>query len=180
MIDHRIGTLLILSLALHCAVAQLDQASLGTQPKKERVVAMVKYDGIVRGLVGKLISMFEEKGLKLVAAKYVVLDDNKTAALYYRQHDKPYFPAVQKSLRNTPAFASIWEGFDLISKMGSFKKGSKSENLISISPELAQKGIRADFGITNTQNTVHITDVLEDYQKEADALFSPGDYVKNP
>jgi len=36
---------------------------------KERTFIMVKPDGVQRGLVGKIIQRFEEKGFKLVAMK---------------------------------------------------------------------------------------------------------------
>lgn len=37
---------------------------------KERTFIMIKPDGVHRGLVGKIIQRFEEKGFKLVALKY--------------------------------------------------------------------------------------------------------------
>lgn len=38
---------------------------------KERTFIMIKPDGVQRGLVGKIIQRFEEKGFKLVAMKMV-------------------------------------------------------------------------------------------------------------
>lgn len=38
---------------------------------KERTFIMVKPDGVQRGLVGKIIQRFEEKGFKLVALKFL-------------------------------------------------------------------------------------------------------------
>ena len=38
---------------------------------KERTFLMIKPDGVQRGLVGKIIQRFEEKGFKLVAMKMV-------------------------------------------------------------------------------------------------------------
>jgi len=37
----------------------------------ERTFIMVKPDGVQRGLVGKIIKRFEEKGFKLVAMKFM-------------------------------------------------------------------------------------------------------------
>lgn len=37
----------------------------------ERTFIMVKPDGVQRGLVGKIIKRFEEKGFKLVALKFM-------------------------------------------------------------------------------------------------------------
>lgn len=38
---------------------------------KERTFIMVKPDGVQRGLVGKIIERFEQKGFKLVAMKFM-------------------------------------------------------------------------------------------------------------
>ena len=38
---------------------------------KERTFIMIKPDGVQRGLVGKIIQRFEEKGFKLVAMKFM-------------------------------------------------------------------------------------------------------------
>lgn len=37
---------------------------------KERTFIMIKPDGVQRGLVGKIIQRFEEKGFKLVGMKF--------------------------------------------------------------------------------------------------------------
>lgn len=42
----------------------------GSDPYAERTFIMVKPDGVQRGLVGKIIKRFEEKGFKLVALKF--------------------------------------------------------------------------------------------------------------
>lgn len=38
---------------------------------KERTFIMIKPDGVQRGLVGKIVQRFEDKGFKLVAMKMV-------------------------------------------------------------------------------------------------------------
>lgn len=54
---------------------------------KERTFIMVKPDGVQRGLVGKIIQRFEDKGFKLVAMRMVwvsnVLSRNFIATLRF-------------------------------------------------------------------------------------------------
>ena len=40
----------------------------------ERTFVMVKPDGVQRGLVGEIVSRFENRGLKLVAGKFMRID----------------------------------------------------------------------------------------------------------
>lgn len=46
---------------------------------KERTFIMVKPDGVQRGLVGKIIQRFEEKGFKLVAMKMLWVSGGQLA-----------------------------------------------------------------------------------------------------
>lgn len=50
---------------------------------RERTFIMVKPDGVQRGLVGKIIKRFEQKGFKLVALKFTWVSINsKTSNVY--------------------------------------------------------------------------------------------------
>ncbi|MEK7194532.1 MAG: nucleoside-diphosphate kinase [Patescibacteria group bacterium] len=107
--------------------------------KKERTFVAVKPDGIQRSLVGEIIKRFEKVGLKLVAIKMLVVDDNhvekfytldpgwrritgeKTIASYKAKGltpptEDPY-EATEKILKNLikymtsgPVIAMVWEG----------------------------------------------------------------------
>ncbi|MCA9391799.1 nucleoside-diphosphate kinase [candidate division WWE3 bacterium] len=48
----------------------------------EQSVVLVKPDGVKRGLVGKIISRFEEAGLKLVAMKMIWVDEDHVGKHY--------------------------------------------------------------------------------------------------
>ena len=41
----------------------------------ERSYIMIKPDGVQRGLIGKIISRFEDKGFKIVGLKMLMADD---------------------------------------------------------------------------------------------------------
>ena len=49
---------------------------------KERTFIMIKPDGVQRGLVGKIIQRFEDKGFKLVAMKMVWVSGNRRHRLF--------------------------------------------------------------------------------------------------
>lgn len=48
-----------------------------THPKQERSFVMIKPDGVQRSLIGDIISRFERAGLKLVAAKFVMANEDQ-------------------------------------------------------------------------------------------------------
>ena len=53
-----------------------------THPKKERTFVAVKPDGIQRSLIGEIITRLEKVGLKLVAMKMLVADEDHVEKFY--------------------------------------------------------------------------------------------------
>ena len=50
---------------------------------KERSLILIKHDGVIRNLIGKIISRFEEAGLKIIAMKMIWADE-KLAKNHYQ------------------------------------------------------------------------------------------------
>ena len=47
----------------------------------ERTLVLIKPDAVQRGLIGQIISRFEQRGLKLVAMKFIQMDEALAAAI---------------------------------------------------------------------------------------------------
>jgi nucleoside-diphosphate kinase len=56
-----------------------------------RTFAMVKPDGVQKGLVGEIISRFEKKGLKMVALKIMKITPELAEKHYGEHKGKPFF-----------------------------------------------------------------------------------------
>ena len=59
----------------------------------ERTFVMVKPDGVQRGLIGEITSRFEHRGLKLVGAKALQLDEELATEHYSEHEGKPFLMA---------------------------------------------------------------------------------------
>ena len=58
----------------------------------DKTFVMIKPDGVQRNLIGRIISRFEDKGLRVVAIKFLRLDE-EMARKHYEEHvEKPSFP----------------------------------------------------------------------------------------
>ena len=57
----------------------------------ERTYAMIKPDGVQRGLVGEIISRFEKKGLKIVGLKMLQIPGEMAETHYGEHKGKPFF-----------------------------------------------------------------------------------------
>src|SRR3954451_15946506 len=80
----------------------------------ERTLILVKPDAFARGLTGEIIARFENKGLKIEALKYMVLDE-ETAKQHYAEHEgKPFFGELVEFITSGPLVAMVLEGDDAI------------------------------------------------------------------
>ena len=76
----------------------------------QRTLLLVKPDGVQRLLVGRVLTRFEERGLKLVGLK-LVLTDRALAERHYAVHSaKPFFRGLVDFITSAPLVAAVLEG----------------------------------------------------------------------
>ena len=57
----------------------------------ERTFSIIKPDAVERNKIGEITAMLESAGLRIVASKRILLDQNKAASFYGVHSDKPFF-----------------------------------------------------------------------------------------
>lgn len=80
----------------------------------ERSLVLVKPDGVQRGLVGKVITALEERGLRLTAARFLQVSQELAEAHYAVHAGKPFYNALIAFITSAPVMAMVWEGPDAI------------------------------------------------------------------
>lgn len=132
----------------------------------EKTVILIKPDGMKRGLIGKIITRFEEAGFRMVAAKLIRMDDELLNVWYAHHKDKPFFPSLCAFMKETPVLAMLWQGEEAVSKA--------REICGATDPAKAAPGtIRAEFGTEIQKNIIHVSDSAETAQKEENLIFKP-------
>ena len=117
----------------------------------ERTFVAVKPDGVQRGLIGEIVGRFEDRGLKLVGAKLVQIDE-ATAEEHYGEHeDKPFFDDLVEFITSGPTLAMVWEGNDAVRQV---RKMMGATSGLEADPGT----IRGDFGLDLQNNLVHGSD----------------------
>lgn len=130
----------------------------------EETFIMIKPDGIQRGLLGKIISRFDKKGLKLIALKMMHIDKNLAEEHYFEHIDKPFYKNLIEFITSGPIVAGVL-------------KGEKAINIVrklvgATSPDNAEPGtIRGDFAINTAFNIIHASDSSSTAKKEIDLFF---------
>lgn len=131
----------------------------------EHSVVLVKPDGLQRGLIGQIITRFEQKGLKLVGLKMIRLTDEILDQWYAHHKEKPFFASLKGFMMKSPIVAMVWEGVesvDTIRKLIGVTKGRAAE----------AGSIRGDFAMSQSNNLIHASDSHDNALKEKNMLFS--------
>ena len=135
-----------------------------------RTCLLVKPDGVQRGLVGEIMSRFEKKGLKLVAAKLMVIP-KATAEKHYAEHkDKKFFPSLISYITSGPVFAMVWEGENAVQVCRNIMGKTNPQ-------ESAPGTIRGDYCMVTGVNIIHGSDSPESAAREIGIFFRPEDLV---
>ncbi|MFB9324838.1 nucleoside-diphosphate kinase [Paenibacillus aurantiacus] len=130
----------------------------------ERTFVMVKPDGVRRGLVGDIVSRFEQKGFTLRGIKLMHIDRPLAERHYGEHREKPFFGELVDYLTSGEVCAMIWEGQHAV---------ANARSLIGkTNPVEAVPGtIRGDFAMDVASNVVHGSDSPESAEREISLFF---------
>ena len=136
----------------------------------EQTLIILKPDAIQRGLMGRIISRFEDKGLKVVGAKMMQITP-ELAAVHYEAHtEKPFYAGLVRFMTSSPVLVMVLEGVGAISVCRSMMGATFGSQ--------ADSGtIRGDFGVSNSFNLIHGSDSSEASKRELSLFFSDGEIL---
>ncbi|KAL9060969.1 MAG: hypothetical protein Q9162_000413 [Coniocarpon cinnabarinum] len=137
----------------------------------ERTFIAIKPDGVQRGLVGPIISRFEQRGYKLIALKLVTASKEHLEKHYADLSDKPFFKGLVAYMGSGPICAMVWEGKDVV------KQG---RNMLGATNPLASNPgtIRGDYAIEVGRNICHGSDAVDSAKKEIELWFGDKEVVQ--
>lgn len=130
----------------------------------ETTLIILKPDAVQRGLMGKIISRFEDKGLQIVGCKLMKISDQLAATHYEAHKTKGFYAGLVKFMTSSPVLVMAVRGNGAITicrNMMGATFGSK-----------ANPGtIRGDFGVSNSFNLIHGSDSPEAAERELKLFF---------
>lgn len=132
----------------------------------ERTLVLVKPDGVQRGLTGEIIKRFENRGLKLIAAKFLLVDESLAKKHYAVHEGKSFFPGLIRYITSSPLLAMVWEGPQAVAAVRQTVGATKPL-------EAAPGTIRHDFALEMGRNLVHASDSPENGELETSIWFKP-------
>jgi len=137
---------------------------------RERTFIAIKPDGVQRGLVGKIVQRFEERGFKMVALKMCAPGRAHLEKHYADLSKKPFFKDLVDYMVSGPIIAMVWEGLNAV-KCGRMMLGETN-------PQASLPGsIRGDFSIQVGRNICHGSDSVESANHEIALWFNKNELV---
>lgn len=130
----------------------------------ETTLILLKPDTVQRGLMGKVITRFEEKGLHIVGCKLMKISPELAQKHYEAHQGKPFYDGLVQFMTSSPVLALAVQGvgsIEISRKMMGATFGSKAE----------PGTIRGDFGVSNSFNLIHGSDSPEAAEREMSLFF---------
>ena len=131
----------------------------------ENTLSIIKPDAVKRDLTGKIIAMFEEKQLRIVAQKKIWLSKAQAGSFYAVHKDRPFFDELCDFMSSGPIVVQVLQGMNAIHR--------NREIMGATNPEQAEAGtIRKEFALSMTENSAHGSDSPETAREEISFFFS--------
>lgn len=132
----------------------------------ERTLVLLKPSAVERGLVGQIITRFQQKGLIIEGIKMMQLDERILREHYAHLVDRHFFPWLLASMMATPVIALCLKGNDAI-RVVRLMTGATNGR------EALPGTIRGDFSVSGQENIVHASSCAEDAKVEVERFFRP-------
>ncbi|MDX2012946.1 MAG: nucleoside-diphosphate kinase [Myxococcaceae bacterium] len=130
----------------------------------ERTLSILKPDALEKGVIGKIISRFEEAGLTPIALRLQHLSQREAEGFYAVHKERPFFKDLVSFMISGPVVLMCLEGENAVLK--------NRDLMGATDPKKAAAGtIRADFAKSIDANTVHGSDSLENAKNEVAYFF---------
>ena len=136
----------------------------------EQTLIILKPDAVQRGLMGKIITRFEDKGLKVVGSKFMQITPDLAAMHYVDHKERPFYTGLVNFMTSSPVLVLALEGVGAITVC-------RSPMGATFGSQAAAGTIRGDFGVSNSFNLIHGSDSPEAATKELALFFNEGEIL---
>jgi nucleoside-diphosphate kinase len=136
----------------------------------ERTFAMVKPDGVQRGLAGEIVRRYEARGLKIVGLKLMNVPRTMAEEHYAEHKGKPFYNGLVDYITSGPVVALCLEGKNAVNVVRAMNGATKPW-------DAAPGTIRGDLALDIGRNVVHGSDSVESAARELAIYFTKDELV---
>jgi nucleoside-diphosphate kinase len=136
----------------------------------QRTLILFKPDAVQRRLAGKLLTRLEDKGLKILGLKMLMVTKELSRQHYAEHVNKPFYPLLETFITSGPVVAIVAAGPKAVQVVRGMMGPTNGA-------EAAPGTIRGDFGVSRQMNLMHGSDSPEAAEREIAVYFSPSELV---
>ena len=130
----------------------------------EKTLVLLKPDAVERNLIGHILVEYERNGLSVLEMKLMKASSNLAEQHYIEHKGKPFFDRLVAYLTRSPLVALVLEGENAISRV-------RALNGTTDPADSQDNTIRALYGKSMSENTVHASDSTESAERERAIWF---------
>ena len=132
----------------------------------QRTLILIKPDAVKRRLAGRILTRFEERGLRLVGLKLIQITPELSQRHYAEHVKKPFYPLLEEFITSGPVLAIVAEGPEAVSVVRAMMGPTNGR-------DAAPGTIRGDYGMSRQMNLVHGSDSPDAARREIELYFRP-------
>jgi nucleoside-diphosphate kinase len=136
----------------------------------ERTLIIFKPDTMNRGLVGRILQRFEDKGLRPAAMKLQQSPRQQVEQHYAVHKERPFYQDLVNFMTSAPVIVAVLEGPNAITVVRNLLGATHGQ-------KAAPGTIRGDFGLDQQYNLVHASDGPDTAKQEIELFFQPDEIV---
>jgi len=131
----------------------------------QKTYCMIKPDGVARGLIGRVLSRFEEVGLTIERMELGRVTPEQAAANYVEHAGKPFYEGLVAYVTSGPVVKMVVSGPEAVLIVRKLMGATNPK-------DAAPGTIRGDFGLVLDANIVHGSDSPESAEREIAIFFT--------
>lgn len=137
----------------------------------ERTLFIVKPDAVERQMIGRILAHVEEKGFRIVEARFGRLTRDEAQTFYAEHETKPFFNDLVDYMTSGPVMLTCLERDGAVAFL--------RETVGATDPAQAAPGtVRALFGRSKQMNSVHASDSTASADREVKLFFGTAALVR--
>lgn len=130
----------------------------------DRTFAIIKPNSVAKNQIGRILTMMEEDGLKIVHAKMKTLSKPEAEGFYAEHKERPFFGSLVKFMTSGPVMLLVLEGQGAVEKYRTLMGATDPA-------KAAPQTIRKTFADSLEANSVHGSDSPASAQREIAYFF---------
>jgi len=137
---------------------------MGESGLEQKTYVMIKPDAVARGQIGRILSRFEDVGLRIERMEYGMVTAQQAAANYAEHEGKPFYESLISYITSGPVVKLVLSGPGAVALCRKLMGATNAA-------EAAPGTIRGDFGMVVDANVVHGSDSPESAEREIAIFF---------